>query len=114
MAQAPTAILLMDTNADFIAVRDFCFDEELEYIETEVGGYRGVAIFGGAGQVLQFCAQQLILVWVYPLANPMGIITPLNSSEASSPSGPPSCPPASENESSLDSSSCLSPEIVSR
>ena len=108
MAQMPQSILLVDSEADFLAVRDFCFHGNLDYMETEVAGNRGVAMFGGTELVIQFCANHGLLLSVYALVNPTGV-NPLSSSSGSS---SPSWHPPSANESASESS--FSEDAVSR
>ena len=46
-AQLPQVIVLVEADEEFEVVRDFCFDSHCEYVETEVAGHRGVAMFAG-------------------------------------------------------------------
>ena len=95
MAQKPQSILLTDTEADFVRVSDFCFQSMLDYMEAEVAGHRGVAMFGSTGLMLQYCADQGIILSVYRLMNPMGEAPSSGSSGSSSPSWHP--PSANES-----------------
>lgn len=94
MAQLPESILLVDSEGDFVVLRDFCFNSHADYVETEVAGHRGVAMFGGTDLVIQFCANEGLLLSVYPLVNPVGELSSSGSSGASTPSWH---PPSAQN-----------------
>ena len=62
MAEKPECILLVDSDADFTAVRDFCFNSHFDYVETVVAGHRGFAMFAGCTDtVVQWCTNQGLL-----------------------------------------------------
>ena len=42
MAAHPQCIILLKYAQDFEVLRDFCFDEGLDFLEAEVAGQRGL------------------------------------------------------------------------
>ena len=82
----PVAILLFDNVGDFVVARDFCFQSNLDYMETEVAGHSGLAMFSDQAVVVQFCGNNGLIFGYYPLVNPMGAQPSPDSSGESSPS----------------------------
>ena len=69
MAAHPKSLILMQYAQDFEILRDFCFREGLDFIETEVAGHRGEALFGSPKPVLNYSSQHRIDILFYPLVD---------------------------------------------
>ena len=69
MAQPTKCILLVDTNKDFEQLREFCFKEEMEFVETTSAGFRGV-LHHSMEQCAYVC--QLNLLWLVGLGDGAG------------------------------------------
>ena len=93
--------MLFDTINEFTEVRDFCFYNQIDHMETEVAGFHGFALFAGCQAVMSFCQDRGLIPAVYPLVNPMQHYASSSSSGSTSssfhpPSEASSSPPTSE------------------
>ena len=89
MAEHPKSLILMQHAQDFEILREFCFREGVDFIETEVAGHRGVALFGSPIPVLNYSSQQQIGILFYPLVD-LGSTSPPSSFHPNTPQTSPS------------------------